>query len=59
MLEGSKKPRISAHQCDVPISITSWMPRKDALPLSSSLHDRAELDGLLRCMFGFVQKIKR
>jgi hypothetical protein len=33
MLAGRKKPRISAHQCDVPISITSWMPRKDPLPL--------------------------
>jgi hypothetical protein len=33
MLAGSIKPRVSAHQCDVPISITSWMPRKDALPL--------------------------
>ena len=33
MLEGRKKPQISAKQCDVPISITSWMPRKDALPL--------------------------
>ena len=33
MLAGRKKPRVSAHQCDVPISITSWMPRKDALPL--------------------------
>jgi hypothetical protein len=33
MLKGSKKPRISARTCDVPISITSWMPRKDALPL--------------------------
>jgi hypothetical protein len=33
MLVGSIKPRVSAHQCDLPISITSWMPRKDALPL--------------------------
>jgi hypothetical protein len=33
MVEGSKKPRISARTCDVPISITSWMPRKDPLPL--------------------------
>jgi len=33
MLAGSIKPRTSAQPCDVPISITSWMPRKDALPL--------------------------
>ena len=33
MVEGGKKPRISARTCDVPISITSWMPRKDPLPL--------------------------
>ena len=33
MLQGTKKPRISARTCDVPISITSWMPRKDPLPL--------------------------
>ena len=33
MLAGSIKPRISAKQCDIPISITSWMPRKDTLPL--------------------------
>jgi len=33
MLQGGKKPRIADHQCDVPISMTSWMPRKDALPL--------------------------
>ena len=33
MLQGGKKPRIADHQCDVPISITSWMPRKDPLPL--------------------------
>ena len=33
MLQGSKMPRISARRCDVPISITSWMPRKDPLPL--------------------------
>ena len=33
MLQGGKKPRIADHQCDVPISMTSWMPRIDALPL--------------------------
>jgi len=33
MLAGSIKPRISAKKCDVPISMTSWMPRIDALPL--------------------------
>jgi hypothetical protein len=33
VLEGSQKPRISERQSEVPISITSWMPRKDPLPL--------------------------
>jgi len=33
ILEGNKKPQISARTCDVPISMTSWMPRKDSLPL--------------------------
>ena len=33
MVEGGMKPRISDRTCDVPISITSWMPRKDPLPL--------------------------
>jgi hypothetical protein len=33
ILEGAKKLRVSAQTCDVPISITSWIPRKDPLPL--------------------------